>query len=85
MGCKLVIRRLAREFGLKNLAIESLLMSHRLRWLSHLGRMGEERMPKQLPFGELEKKRPFIGPNKTWRDIVSSDLRTLDMSSHKNM
>ena len=70
--------RLAREFGLQE-PIESMLMSHRLRWLGHLGRMGEERMPKQLLFGELEKKRPFSGPRKRWRDMVSTDLRTLDI------
>ena len=75
---RLSSRRLAHEFGLQE-PVENMLMSHRLRWLGHLGRMGEERMPKQLLFGELEKKRPFSGPRKRWRDMVSADLRALDI------
>ena len=75
---RLSSERLAHEFGLQE-PVESMLMSHRLWWLDHLGRMGGERMPKQLLFGELEKKRPFCGPRKRWRDLVSSDLRTLDV------
>lgn len=78
---RLSSRRLAREFGLQE-PIESMLMSHRLRWLGHLGRMDEERMPKQLLFGELEKKRPFSGPRKRWRDMISSDLRTLNIQDN---
>jgi len=33
-----------------------------------------DRLPKQLFFGELLKKRPFHGAKKRWRDEVMSDL-----------
>ena len=55
------------------------IFSHCLRWLGHFGCMGEERMPKQLLFGELEKKQPCCGP----RDMISSDLRTLNIQDNR--
>ena len=36
-------KQLASAFGMKE-PIEDLLMAYRLRWLGHLGRMGEERL-----------------------------------------
>ena len=51
-----------------------LVMEYRLRWLEHLGRMGEERLPKMLLFRKLEKKRPCHG-TKRWHDRITSDLR----------
>lgn len=55
-----------------------LLMSYRLRWLGHVARMGPERIPKQLLFGELVKTRPRHKPKKRWRDIVLADLKATD-------
>ena len=55
--------------------LEDLVMEYRLRWLVHLGRIGEERLPKMLLFGELERKRPCNGTKKRWRDRITSDLR----------
>ena len=34
----------------------------------------DDRLPKQLLFGELLKKRPFHGAKKRWRDEMMSDL-----------
>ncbi len=55
--------------------IEDLQMQYRMRWLGHLGRMGEDRLPKKLMFGELGKKRSRHGTNKQWRDGAKSDLQ----------
>ena len=53
-------------------------MKYHLRWLGHLGRMREERLPKML-FGELEKKKPYHGIKKRWQDRIISDLRALEL------
>ena len=57
--------------------ISEIIMARRLRWLGHVGCMGETRLPQILLFGEMKKKRPAHGPRKHWRDLVSSDLKLL--------
>ena len=47
--------------------------------LGHLGRMKDERMPKQLLFGELQKKRACHGTKKRWRDQVAGDLQAIGL------
>ena len=39
--------------------------------------MTSDRLPKQLMFGELLKKRPFYGAKKRWRDEVMTDLQAI--------
>ena len=41
--------------------------------------MSSDRLPKQLLFGELLKRRPFYGAKKQWRDEVTSDLRAISV------
>ena len=52
-----------------------ILMGHRLRWLGYLARMESNRLPKQLLFGELVKKRPSHGTKRRWRDIAAADYQ----------
>ena len=59
----------------KNMA--DTISRYRCRWLRHLARMEDFRMPKQLLFGELTKTRPRHGPKKRWRDLAVTDVRTL--------
>eukprot|EP00117_Sycon_ciliatum_P023228 scpid30807/ scgid4805/ Transposon TX1 uncharacterized 149 kDa protein; ORF 2 len=56
------------------------IRKHRLRWLGHVARMKETRLPKQMLFGELPCKRPQHGPKKRWRDVVSSDFAVIGLS-----
>ena len=72
-------KRLAEAFGMEELMLH-LLMRQRLRWLSHLDRMEPSRMPKQLLFGELEKKRPSHGTKKRWRDVAAADIKAVGVS-----
>ena len=37
-------------------------------------------MPKQLLFGELEKKRPSHGTKRRWRDVVAADIKAAGVS-----
>ena len=69
-------QRLAESFGMEE-SMKDILLKHRLRWLGHLGRMDTERIPKQLLFGELWKKRPCHGPRKRWRDLAAADVKSI--------
>ena len=57
-----------------------LLMKHRLRWLGHLARMEPYRLPKQILYGELDKRRPRHGTRRRWRDVVTADIKAVGMS-----
>ena len=57
------------------------LDEHLLRWrlrklsrLGHVARMSDNRLPKQLLFGELLTVRPSHGPRLRWRDVVLRDI-----------
>ncbi len=60
--------------------LESQLRKRRLRWLGHVQRMGEERLPKAMLWGRLaEGKRPKGGGKKRWVDVVMKDLRVVGL------
>ena len=48
-----------------------------LRWLGHVARMKDERMPKWLLYGELADVpcRPACKPKQRWIDVVDRDLQ----------
>ena len=47
-------------FGMREMVGE-IAMLNRMRWLGHIARMPEHRIPKQILFGRLYKARPFHG------------------------
>ena len=75
---RLTSKALANRFGMV-WSIPDIIMDRRLQWLGHLGRMEDERLPKQVLFGELKKKRPCHGVKKRWRDQVSKDLQAIKL------
>ena len=52
-----------------------------LRWLGHVARMGDNRLPKRLLFGELLTVRPSHGPRLCWRDVVLRDIQRLGLDA----
>jgi len=54
-------KQLSGKFGLY-WSIADFILNQWLRLLAHLARMRDDRLPKQLLFGELLKKRPFMVP-----------------------
>ena len=66
-------KQLAFKFGMTEEA-SVLLALRRLRWLGHVGRMTDDRMPKQILLGELLSTRPFFGPKLRWRDVIYGTL-----------
>ena len=73
---RITSRQLATAFGMEE-KVGDILLGHRLRWLGHLARMESCRLPKQLLFGELEKKRPSHGVKRRWRDTAIADLKAV--------
>ena len=57
--------------------VSNVIMEQRLKWLGHVGRMDEGRLPKKLLFWELRKTRPSHGTKRRWRDLASQDLKAI--------
>ena len=81
---RISLRRLAAAFGMEE-TIMHLLMKQRLWWLGHLARMEPSRMPKQLLFGELRKKRPSHGTKRRWRDVATADIKAVGVKTMGGM
>ena len=51
-------------------------MKNQLRWAGHVVRMEDERIPKQLFYGELMTgKRPQHKPKKRFKDCIKNNLK----------
>nr|KAG5695709.1 hypothetical protein BaRGS_022386 [Batillaria attramentaria] len=56
-------------------SIESMLLKAQLRWVGHVIRMEEHRMPRRLLYGELAVGRRHQGrPKKRYKDCVKANL-----------
>ena len=64
-------------------SVKVLVSYRRLRWLGHLARMSDERLPKRLLFATLEQNensQPHAGrPDKPWSDYVRNDPEKLNL------
>ena len=60
-------------------ALEDVVIARSMRWLDHVARMQEDRIPKRLLFGWLSHPRPMHGCKLRWRDRVRKDLKRFKM------
>ncbi len=56
-------------------SVESQLQGKRLRWLGHVFRMPNERLPKKLLFGRVKGPRPPGCPRSSFNDVALSDCQ----------
>lgn len=60
----------------------TLLRQRRLRWLGHVRRMDDGRIPKDILYGQLSAgKRPVGRPQLRYKDVCKRDLRALDINT----
>jgi len=57
------------------LSVESQLQGKRLRWLGHVCRMLNDRLPKKLLFGEVKGLRPPGRPRSSFNDVALRDCQ----------
>jgi hypothetical protein len=51
----------------------------RLKWLGHVGRMNEGRLPKKMLYRELKKTQSCHGTKRRCRDLVNQDLKSIEV------
>ncbi len=57
------------------LSVESQLQGKRLRWLGHVFRMPNDRLPKKLSFGQVKGLRPSGRPRSSFNDVALQDCQ----------
>ena len=56
-------------------SIEAVIISAQLRWVGHVARMADDRIPKQLLYGELvQGKRSHGGQKKRLKDTLKHNM-----------
>ena len=75
---RITSRELAETIDMTESMAEIFRRRH-LKWLGHVARMEDSRMPKQLLFGELERPRPRHGTKRRWRDLVAADVQAVGL------
>ena len=56
-------------------SIVRVVKSRRMRWVGHVGRMGEGRGVHRVLVGKQEGKRPLGRPRRRWEDNIKMDLQ----------
>ena len=61
-------------------SIQTMLISTQMRWVGHVVRMDNDRLPKQLFYSELKiGKRPQHKPRKRFKDSIKDNLKKLQL------
>ena len=63
----------------------SFIKSNRLRWLGHVVRMHDERLPKMIMNARMEGRRLRGRPRRRWMEDVQEDIASLGVRNWKTM
>jgi hypothetical protein len=62
-------------------SVHTMLRKAQLRWAGHVVRMPEERLPKQIFYGELTHgKRSLGGQRKRFKDTLKASLKSFSIN-----
>ena len=61
------------------------IKAHRLRWLGHVERMGQHRVPKKVLNLKPEGTRSVGRPRQRWLDSVENDPRSLSIRNWRRL
>ena len=65
-----------------SLSVHLMLSQRRLRWLGHVHRMEDGRIPKNVLYGELAMgRRPVSRPALRYKDVCKRDLKLTDINT----
>ena len=59
----------------------TLLRQRRLRWLGHVRRMEDCRIPKDILYGELALERTTGRPHLRYKDVCVRDMKAVDIDT----
>jgi len=66
-----------------SLSAHLMLCQRRLRWLGHVRRMDDGRIPKDIMYGELASgRRPISRPALRFKDACKRDMKLIDINSN---
>ena len=65
----------------KQSTVGELVTRSRLRWLGHVVRMADDRLPPQLLFGKIAGKSKRGRPLGRWKDMIEKDLKKRKVQS----
>ena len=68
---------LAKTLGVPE-DIGHIVWERRLRWLGHVARTEDHRLPNCVLFSELPAPRTAHGPRKRWRDVNMDDFASVE-------
>jgi len=57
-----------------------IIKERRLRWLGHVLRMEDNRIPKQAMYWQADTKRKPGRPRQNWIDTIRQDLKSIGMT-----
>ena len=64
-------------------SIETMIRKSQLRWAGHVVRMPDNRLPKQLLFGQLiHGVRPASGPKLCFKDIIKHNIKAFGTTTN---
>lgn len=68
----------------ETISIEALLLKSQLRWVGHVARMEDHRLPKVVLYGELSSgHRNIVGPKKRCKDCLKKSLCACHIDQHQ--